>query len=64
MNKKVLRPKRLKSTAVGFVFCVSVVIAVRGSVDAQTTVYTDEYGNPTVTVDLRVLDRRLQIADE
>lgn len=24
---------------------------------AQTTVYTDQYGNPTVTVDLRVLDQ-------
>lgn len=32
------------------------VFVSSGQATAQTTVYTDQYGNPTVSVDLRVLD--------
>jgi len=46
------KPHRLAAVLVGIVAFSAV-----GAVHAQTTVYTDQYGNPTVTVDLDVLDR-------
>ena len=57
MKRTISRRSRGKPTVVGITFFLFASLLGGLPAAAQTHVYTDQYGNPTVSVDLRVLDQ-------